>query len=42
MRKQANRRTALYVGLDLYNNLKHGYKLTHPRQFKKQLKKMKV
>ena len=41
-RKQANIQTAIYVRLELYNNLTTGYKLTHPKQFKRKLKKGKL
>ena len=40
--KQVSRRTPIVSGLNLFNNLQIGMKMTHPKKFKKLLKKNKI
>ena len=40
--KETNRRTALFSGLTLYNQIPTGMKCVHPKKFKKMLTKMKI
>ena len=42
VRKETNKRTLLYTGLTMYNNLSTGYKLMHPKRFKRAVAKMKL
>ena len=42
VRKSTNKRTPIYTGLDIFNTIPVGLKLTKPSKFKEILKKMKL